>query len=134
VIVLALLNAIVRPMLYLFSFPLIMFTLGIFMVIINAVLLHLTAWLVTGFTVDGFWPSVWGALLISVIKFRAACSRHPYRIAGEERLRKNQQPGAPFRALLQEPQHFLRRRRFIEKNRRCLHRCYSHQHLLFSHQ
>lgn len=67
VIVLALLNAIVRPVLYLFSFPVIMFTLGIFMVIINAVLLHLTAWLVTGFTVEGFWPSVWAALLISVV-------------------------------------------------------------------
>jgi len=67
VIVLALLNAIVRPMLYLFSFPLIMFTLGLFMVIINAILLHLTAWLVTGFTVDGFWPSFWGALLISFV-------------------------------------------------------------------
>jgi len=44
-----------------------MFSLGLFMVIINALLLHLTAWLVTGFTVDGFWPSVWGALLISVV-------------------------------------------------------------------
>jgi putative membrane protein len=67
VIVLALLNAIVRPVLYLFSFPVIMFTLGLFMVVINAILLHLTAWLVTGFTVDGFWPSVGGALLISVV-------------------------------------------------------------------
>lgn len=67
VIVLALLNAVVRPVLYLFSFPVIMFSLGLFMVIINAILLHLTAWLVTGFTVDGFWPSVWAALLISVV-------------------------------------------------------------------
>lgn len=67
VIVLALLNAVVRPVLYLFSFPMIMFSLGLFMVIINAILLHLTAWLVTGFTVDGFWPSVWGALIISVV-------------------------------------------------------------------
>ena len=67
VIVLALLNAIVRPMLYLLSFPVIMFTLGLFMVVINAILLHLTAWLVTGFTVDGFWPSFWGALLISFV-------------------------------------------------------------------
>ena len=67
VIVLALLNAVVRPILYLFSFPMIMFSLGLFMVIINAILLHLTAWLVTGFTVDGFWPSVWGALLISLV-------------------------------------------------------------------
>jgi putative membrane protein len=67
VIVLALLNAVVRPILYLFSFPVIMFTLGLFMVVINAILLHLTAWLVTGFTVDGFWPSVWAALLISIV-------------------------------------------------------------------
>ena len=67
VIILALLNAIVRPVLYLFAFPMIMFSLGLFMVIINAILLHLTAWLVTGFTVGGFWPSVWAALLISVV-------------------------------------------------------------------
>jgi putative membrane protein len=67
VIVLALLNAVVRPVLYLFSFPVIMFSLGLFMVIINAILLHMTAWLVTGFTVNGFWPSVWGALIISVV-------------------------------------------------------------------
>ncbi len=67
VIILALLNAIVRPVLYLFSFPMIMFSLGLFMVIINALLLQFTSWLVTGFTVDGFWPSVWAALLISVV-------------------------------------------------------------------
>ncbi len=67
VIVLALLNAVVRPVIYLFSFPVIMFSLGLFMVIINAILLHLTSWLVTGFTVDGFWPAVWGALIISVV-------------------------------------------------------------------
>ncbi|MFM7841357.1 MAG: phage holin family protein [Nitrospira sp.] len=67
VIVLALLNAVIRPILYLFSFPLIMFSLCLFMVIINAILLHLTAWLVTGFTLAGFWPSVWGALLISAV-------------------------------------------------------------------
>jgi len=67
VIVLALLNAVVRPILYLFSFPLIMFTLGIFMVLINVILLHLTAWLVTGFRVEGFWPAFWSALLISLV-------------------------------------------------------------------
>ena len=67
VIILALLNAIVRPVLYLFSFPMIIFSLGLFMVIINALLLQFTSWLVTGFTVDGFWPAVWAALLISVV-------------------------------------------------------------------
>lgn len=67
VIILALLNAIVRPILYLFAFPMIIFSLGLFMVAINALLLQFTSWLVTGFTVDGFWPSVWAALLISVV-------------------------------------------------------------------
>lgn len=66
VIVLAFLNALVRPILYLFSLPFIILSLGLFMVIINALLLHLVAFLVKGFIVDGFWPSVWGALIISV--------------------------------------------------------------------
>ncbi|MFM8552127.1 MAG: phage holin family protein [Nitrospiraceae bacterium] len=66
VILLAFLNAIVRPVLYLFSLPFIILSLGLFMVVINALLLHLVAFLVKGFVVEGFWPSVWGALIISV--------------------------------------------------------------------
>lgn len=66
VILLAFLNAIVRPVLYLFTLPFIIFSLGLFMVVINALLLHVVAWLVKGFVVEGFWPSVWGALIISV--------------------------------------------------------------------
>lgn len=66
VIVLAFLNAIVRPVLYLFSLPFIVLSLGLFMVAINALLLHLVAFLVKGFVVEGFWPSIWGALIISV--------------------------------------------------------------------
>ena len=67
VIVLALLNAVIRPILYLFSLPFIILTLGVFMVIINALLLQLVAFLVKGFVVEGFWPSVGGALLISLV-------------------------------------------------------------------
>ena len=66
VILLALLNALVRPVLYLLTLPFIILTLGFFMVIINALLLQFTAYLVKGFVVEGFWPSVWGALLISL--------------------------------------------------------------------
>lgn len=66
-VVLALLNALIRPFLYLFSVPFIVVTLGLFMVLINALLLELTAWLVKGFTIEGFWPAVWGALLVSVV-------------------------------------------------------------------
>ena len=67
VILLALLNAVLRPILYLFSLPFILITLGLFMVIINALLLQLVAFLVKGFVVEGFWPSVWGAVLISLV-------------------------------------------------------------------
>ncbi len=66
VILLAFLNAIVRPVLYLFTLPFIILSLGLFMVVVNALLLHVVAWLVKGFVVEGFWPSVWGALIISV--------------------------------------------------------------------
>lgn len=67
VLVLALLNAVVRPFLYFLSLPFIILTLGLFMVIINALLLQLVAFLVKGFVVDGFWPAVWGSLVISIV-------------------------------------------------------------------
>jgi putative membrane protein len=66
-VVLAVLNAVIRPVLYLLTLPFIIVTLGLFMVIVNAVLLQLAAWLVKGFHVEGFWASVLGAILISVV-------------------------------------------------------------------
>jgi len=67
VIVLSFLNALVRPFLYLLSVPFIVLTLGLFMVVINAFLLHLVAMLVKGFVVEGFWPAVGGAIFISLV-------------------------------------------------------------------
>jgi putative membrane protein len=64
---LALLNAILRPILYMVSIPLIILSLGLFTVVINALLLELVAWLVQGFHVNGFWPAFWGAVVISVV-------------------------------------------------------------------
>lgn len=67
VLVLTLLNTLLRPILYLFSFPLIVLSFGVCIVFINALLLQLTAYLVKGFEVVGFGASVWGALLISFV-------------------------------------------------------------------
>jgi putative membrane protein len=67
VLVLTLINSLIRPLLYLLALPLILVTLGLFMVVINALLLQLTATLVKGFTVSGFGASFWGALVISVV-------------------------------------------------------------------
>ena len=67
VIVLALLNAVIRPFLYLLSLPFIILTLGLFMVIINALLLQLVSFMVKGFVIQGFWPAVWGAVLVGLV-------------------------------------------------------------------
>ena len=67
VIVLAILNALVRPILYLLSAPFILVTLGLFMVLINAMMLELASVFVKGFHVEGFWSAVGGAVLISLV-------------------------------------------------------------------
>ncbi len=67
VLILTFLNVILRPILLLLALPLIVFTLGLFLVVLNALLLGLTAFLVKGFTVSGFWPAVGGALIISLV-------------------------------------------------------------------
>ena len=62
-IVLGLLNLFVKPVLVLFTFPITLFTLGLFLLVINAVIILLCTKLVDGFKVDGFF----GALLFSII-------------------------------------------------------------------
>ena len=67
IVILSFLNALIRPILYLLSAPFIVLTLGLFMVLINAFLLNFVAFLVKGFSVTGFWPSIGGAVLISLV-------------------------------------------------------------------
>ncbi|MCA9451854.1 MAG: phage holin family protein [Nitrospiraceae bacterium] len=67
VVILAFLNSIIRPVLYLLSAPFIFVTLGLFMVLINGFLLYLVSILVKGFLVSGFWPAVGGAIIISLV-------------------------------------------------------------------
>ena len=67
VFVLTILNLILRPILFVLTLPLIVFTLGLFLVVLNALLLELTAYLVKGFSVSGFWSAVGGALVISLV-------------------------------------------------------------------
>ena len=67
VLVLAMLNALVRPILYVLSAPFIVATLGVFMIVINAFLLGVVSVFVKGFHVYGFWSAVGGAVLISLV-------------------------------------------------------------------
>jgi putative membrane protein len=66
-LIFGLVNALVRPILTVLTCPLIIVTLGLFVLVINALMLGLTAWLVPSLTIDGFWPAFWGALIISLV-------------------------------------------------------------------
>jgi putative membrane protein len=70
-LIFGLLNALVRPVLALLTCPLIILTLGLFLLVINATMLWLTARssavLGIDFRVSGFWSAFWGALVISVV-------------------------------------------------------------------
>ena len=65
--VLAFLNAIVKPVLVILTIPITVFTLGIFLLVINALMILLAAKIVTGFHVDGFWIALFFSLLLSIV-------------------------------------------------------------------
>ena len=66
-LVLGLANAFVRPILVFLTLPITVLTLGFFVLIINAFLFLVTAHLVPGFVVDGFWPAFWGSIILALI-------------------------------------------------------------------
>ena len=66
-LVLGILNSVLRPLLMLLSLPLLILTLGLFTLIINAGLLYFVNKLVSGFHVAGFWDAFFGALVISLV-------------------------------------------------------------------
>jgi putative membrane protein len=66
VVLLSFFNAILKPLMVLFTLPFILLTLGLGMVVINALLFLLVARLVDGFYVASFWSAVGGAIVVSV--------------------------------------------------------------------
>ncbi len=72
-LIFGLVNALIRPVVTLLTCPLIILTLGLFTLVINAVMLLLASWIAgllgIGFTVDGFGPAFWGGLVISIVSF-----------------------------------------------------------------
>jgi len=71
-VILGLINALVRPLLKFLSCPLIILTLGLFVLVINGFTLWLASyvavnWFGVGFYIDGFWSAFLGALIVSVV-------------------------------------------------------------------
>ena len=65
-LILGVINAVVRPILVILTLPLTLITFGLFLLVINALTLKLVTVFLHGFHVRGFWPAVWGALIVSV--------------------------------------------------------------------
>ena len=66
-LVLGLVNAVVRPLAVLLTLPLTVVTFGLFLLVLNGVMLKLAATLVPGFRIRGFMPAVWGSLLLTLL-------------------------------------------------------------------
>ena len=71
-ILLGLVNAVVRPVLVVLTLPITVLTLGIFLLVINAAMLGLVAWLLPGFVLGGFFPALFGSLIVSLISWCAS--------------------------------------------------------------
>lgn len=68
-VVLGIINAIIKPILVILTLPINILTLGLFTLVINALLIMLCAWIVPGFSVAGFWWALLFGLVLSVIQF-----------------------------------------------------------------
>ena len=66
---LGVLNALLRPVLIILTLPLNILTLGLFTFVINALLLKMASGVISGFEVHGFWPALFGALIISLVSW-----------------------------------------------------------------
>src|SRR5690625_2304797 len=66
-IVLALLNVIIKPILIILTLPVTIFTFGLFLLVINAVIILIAAHFIAGFQVDSFWWALFFSIVLSVI-------------------------------------------------------------------
>jgi putative membrane protein len=67
--VLGILNAVLRPVLIILTLPLNILSLGLFTFVINAFLLKMASGVIPGFEVHGFWPALFGSLIISLVSW-----------------------------------------------------------------
>ncbi len=71
-LLLGIVNAVVRPVLIILTLPATIFTLGLFLLVINAAMLGLVAWMFDNFAIAGFWSALFGAIVVSVTGWLAS--------------------------------------------------------------
>lgn len=67
--ILGILNAFFRPIALILTLPINILSFGLFTFVINAVMLKMASGVIDGFEVNGFWPAVFGALIISLVSW-----------------------------------------------------------------
>ena len=65
-LLLGIVNAFVRPILVILTFPITLLTLGLFLLIINGLMIELVSYLLPGFVVDGLWPAILTSIIVSL--------------------------------------------------------------------
>ena len=68
-VLLGMVNSIVRPIAIVLTLPMTIITLGLFLLIINAGMVALVAWMLPGMHVAGFWSAFWTSVLVSLVSF-----------------------------------------------------------------
>ena len=76
-LVLGFVNTLIRPVLVLLTLPVTLLTLGLFIFVINGLLFWFVGSFIAGFTVDGFWSGVFGAIVYSIISWLLASFIRP---------------------------------------------------------
>lgn len=71
-LLLGVVNAVVRPLLVVLTFPLTLVTLGAFLLVVNAAMLGLVAALLDGMRIDGFWSALFAAILVGLTSWIAS--------------------------------------------------------------
>lgn len=71
-LLLGIVNAFIRPVMVILTLPFTIITLGLFLFVINAMMLGLVAWLLDGFAISGFWAALGGAIVISLTSWVAS--------------------------------------------------------------
>lgn len=66
-VVLSFLNSFLKPLMILLSLPITVYTLGLFLLVINTCIILMTARIVKGFYVDGFWSAMWFSIVLSLV-------------------------------------------------------------------
>jgi len=65
-------NAVVRPIVVVLTFPITIVTLGLFLFVVNAAMLYLVSWLLTGFVIDGWWSAFLGWVIVGLTSWAAS--------------------------------------------------------------